>query len=200
MAFLIWKLLESQKKLAHALAEAQSASIAKTTFLSNMSHDIRTPMNAIMGFTTIAMKNDPKPEVQNCLKKIEDSSEHLLSLINDVLDISSIESGKIKYEPVPADLNAVTDGVLNIMNGFLVNRDLQFHIHKEKLEHPYVLADVVRIREVLVNILGNAVKFTNDGGNVTFEMESRPGKDSKHFSKPIVMDEVVKTIARNLSR
>ena len=181
MAFLIWKLLESQKKLAHALAEAQSASIAKTTFLSNMSHDIRTPMNAIMGFTTIAMKNDPKPEVQNCLKKIEDSSEHLLSLINDVLDISSIESGKIKYEPVPADLNAVTDSVLNIMNGFLVNRDLQFHIHKEKLEHPYVLADVVRIREVLVNILGNAVKFTNDGGNVTFEMESRPGKDPKHI-------------------
>ena len=161
-----------------------------------MSHDIRTPMNAIMGFTTIAMKNDPKPEVQNCLKKIEDSSEHLLSLINDVLDISSIESGKIKYEPVPADLNAVTDSVLNIMNGFLANRDLQFHIHKEKLEHPYVLADVVRIREVLVNILGNAVKFTNDGGNVTFEMESRPGKDPK----PIVMDEVVKTIARNLSR
>ncbi len=181
LGFLIQRLFISQKKLTRALEEAQTANVAKTTFLSNMSHDMRTPMNAIMGFTTIALKNDPKPEVESCLKKIEESSEHLLSLINDVLDISSIESGKIKYAPVPTNIETLTDGVLNIVNGFLVNRDLNFHVHRTEVEHPYVLADVVRVREVLVNILSNAVKFTNDGGNVTFEMESRPGKDEKHI-------------------
>ena len=165
--------------LVHA---AENANQAKTTFLNNMSHDIRTPMNAIIGFTNIAMKLNPKPEVKECLKKIDSSSEHLLSLINDVLDISRIESGKIKYLPVPVDINTVADTVLNIMHGFLANRSIDFQVKVDKAETPYVLADAVRIREVFVNILGNAVKFTEDGGQITFEASCLPGVDEKHMT------------------
>ena len=172
---------ERQKILQDALTEAQHANRAKTTFLNNMSHDIRTPMNAIMGFTNIALKQQPNPEVKDCLDKISESSEHLLTMINDVLDISRIESGKIKYTPVPVDISTVTDVVLDITNGFLLNRDLTFKICRTKLETPYVLADPVRIREVLVNILSNAVKYTDDGGTICFETAYQVDADEKHL-------------------
>ncbi|MGN1090075.1 MAG: ATP-binding protein, partial [Huintestinicola sp.] len=157
------------QELENAVHIAQNASLAKTTFLNNMSHDIRTPMNAIMGFTGIALKQDTNPEVRNCLEKISQSSEHLLTLINDVLDISRIESGKIKFNPAPVKITDITDIVLSIVHGFLTNRNITFNTNIETPETPYVLADSVRIREVLVNILGNAVKFTDDGGTITFE-------------------------------
>lgn len=160
---------------------AESASKAKSTFLSNMSHDIRTPMNAIIGFTNIGLKQNPTPELKNCLEKISNSSEHLLTLINDVLDISRIESGKIKYTPLPIDIREVTDTVLNIMHGFLSNRNINFRTRRTRIETPYVIADAVRIREVLVNILGNAVKFTDDGGSIIFEMNYYPWEDDKHI-------------------
>lgn len=169
------------QKLENAVQIAQNASLAKTTFLNNMSHDIRTPMNAIMGFTGIALKQDTNPEVRNCLEKISKSSEHLLTLINDVLDISRIESGKIKFTPAPADITEVTDTVLSIVHGFLTNRNITFHSNISAPENPYVLADSVRIREVLVNILGNAVKFTDDGGTITFETSYRQGADPNHI-------------------
>ena len=164
-----------------AMIAAESASKAKSTFLSNMSHDIRTPMNAIIGFTNIGLKQNPTPELKNCLEKISNSSEHLLTLINDVLDISRIESGKIKYTPLPIDIREVTDTVLNIMHGFLSNRNINFRTRRTRIETPYVLADAVRIREVLVNILGNAVKFTDDGGSIIFEMNYYPWEDDKHI-------------------
>ena len=164
-----------------AMIAAESASKAKSTFLSNMSHDIRTPMNAIIGFTNIGLKQNPTPELKNCLEKISNSSEHLLTLINDVLDISRIESGKIKYTPLPIDIREVTDTVLNIMHGFLSNRNIYFSTRRTRIETPYVLADAVRIREVLVNILGNAVKFTDDGGSIIFEMNYYPWEDDKHI-------------------
>lgn len=170
-------------ELENAVHIAQNASLAKTTFLNNMSHDIRTPMNAIMCFTVIALKQDTTPEVRNCLEKISKSSEHLLTLINDVLDISRIESGKIKLNPVPVDITEVTDMVLSIVHGFLANRNIiTFNTRLAEAEKPYVLADAVRIREVLVNILGNAVKFTDDGGSITFETSYRYGADSRHIS------------------
>ena len=134
-----------------------------------MSHDMRTPMNAIMGFTGIAMKNNPSDEVKNCLEKIDESSEHLLSLINDVLDLTRVESGKVKYNPVPTDLKSITDSALDITKGFLTNRDISFKIQREEAKIPNVLVDPVRLRDVLVNILSNAVKFTPDGGTITFE-------------------------------
>ncbi len=126
-------------------------------------------MNAIIGFTGIAMKNNPSDEVKNCLEKIDESSEYLLSLINDVLDLTHIESGKVKYNPVPADVKNITDSALDIIKGFLTNRDINFKIQCEDAKIPNVLADPARLRDVLVNILSNAVKFTPDGGTITFE-------------------------------
>ena len=169
------------QKLADAVHTAENANRAKTIFLNNMSHDIRTPMNAIIGFTNIARKYNPKPEVENCLQKIRESSEHLLTLINDVLDISRIESGKIKFAPIGVDIVEVADTVLSIMYGFLSNRNITFHTHLAVPETRYVLADAVRIREVLVNILGNAVKFTGDGGSITFTSDYLPGADDRHM-------------------
>ena len=168
--------------LEDAVRTAENASRAKTTFLNNMSHDIRTPMNAIIGFTNIALKQEPNPEVRTCLHKISNSSEHLLTLINDVLDISRIESGKIKSAPIPVDITAITDTVLSIIHGFLSDRNIAFHTNLEAPETPYVLADSVRIREILVNILGNAVKFTEDGGSITFEASYHPGADKRHIT------------------
>ena len=169
------------QKLEDAVRTAEDANRAKTTFLNNMSHDIRTPMNAIVGFTNIAMKQDPKPGVKGCLERIGESADHLLTLINDVLDISRIESGKIRFAPIPVDITEVADTVLSIMYGFLSNRDIAFHTRLETPDSPYVLADAVRIREVLVNILGNAVKFTEDGGSITFEADYFPGADERHM-------------------
>ncbi|MCI7131886.1 MAG: ATP-binding protein [Lachnospiraceae bacterium] len=173
---------ETNKELNRLRMEAESANAAKSIFLNNMSHDIRTPMNAIIGFTNIALKHDPKPEIRSCLDKISDSSEHLLALINDVLDISRIESGKIKYVPTPVDIVEVSDSVLTIMYGYLSDRDITFQTEIAEPQKRYVLADAVRVREVLVNILGNAVKFTNDGGTITYTVSFHPGKDENYIN------------------
>ena len=167
--------------LSDAVAAAETANRAKSTFLSNMSHDIRTPMNAIIGFTNIALHQDSVPEMHNCLKKIEESSDHLLSLLNDVLDLSRIESGKVEFSPVPANITAVTDSVIEIVKGMLLNRELNFEVHREPLQNPYVMTEPVRIREILVNILNNAVKFTKDGGTIRFDAGNRPGADAQHI-------------------
>ena len=175
---------EEQKQkqlLMNAAEEADAANKAKSAFLLNISHDIRTPMNAIIGFTNIALHQNMVSDIHDSLKKVQQSSNHLLSLLNDVLDFSRIESGKVTISPEPVDINQLTDNVQAIMNGLLYNRDLQFKVHRENLKNPYVLADVVRIREVLVNLLGNAVKFTKDGGAITLDISSYPGADEKHI-------------------
>ena len=184
LLLLVYSLLASRKKQMEALKEAQNANaanIAKTTFLNHMSHDIRTPMNAIVGFTDIALKLKPDRKVENYLKKIRQSSEYLMTLMNDVLDISRIESGKLEYKPVPVDLGDMVNTVLSIARGYTENRDLIFTVSTEKLKNPYVMADELRIREVLLNIISNAVKFTKDGGTISFAAESRPGKDEQHI-------------------
>ena len=183
LLLLVYSLSVSRKKQMEALKEAQdanAANIAKTTFLNHMSHDIRTPMNAIVGFTDIAMKRKPDKEVENCLKKIRQSSEYLMTLINDVLDISRIESGKLEYKPVPADLRNIINTVSSIARGYMENRDLNFCVSREELKTPYVMADELRIREVLLNIISNAVKFTKDGGTISFVAENCPGNDEHH--------------------
>ena len=172
---------QKAKEMAVLAEQAQAASKAKSTFLSNMSHDIRTPMNAIIGFTNIALHQDSVPEMHNCLKKIEESSDHLLSLLNDVLDLSRIESGKLEFSPVPANITAVTDSAIEIVKGMLLNRELNFEVHREPLQNPYVMTEPVRIREILVNILNNAVKFTKDGGTIRFDAGNRPGADAQHI-------------------
>ena len=173
---------QKQKQLLMTAAEeADAANKAKSAFLLSISHDIRTPMNAIIGFTNIALHQNMVSDIHDSLKKVQQSSNHLLSLLNDVLDFSRIESGKVTISPEPVDMNQLADNVQAIMNGLLYNRDLQFEVHRENLKNPYVLADVVRIREVLVNLLGNAVKFTKDGGAITLDISSYPGADEKHI-------------------
>ena len=183
LLFLVYSLSVSRKKQMEALKEAQdanAANIAKTTFLNHMSHDIRTPMNAIVGFTEIAMKRKPDKEVENCLKKIRQSSEYLMTLVNDVLDISRIESGKLESKPVLVDLRDILNTVLSIARGYIENRDLNLYVSREELKTPYVMADELRIREVLLNIISNAIKFTKDGGTISVVAENCPGNDAHH--------------------
>ena len=181
---------QKQKQLLLEAAEkADAANKAKSTFLFNMSHDIRTPMNAIVGFTDIALHQNSVAEIHDSLEKVRESSKHLLSLLNDVLDLSRIESGKAVFFPEPVDITKLTDSVLAIMNGLLYNRDLKFEVYRERPKNPYVLADATRIREVMTNFLSNAVKFTKDGGTVTLDISSHPGEDDKHMvARYIVKD------------
>ena len=173
---------DANRELERLRAAAESANAAKSTFLNNMSHDIRTPMNAIIGFTDIAFKQHPSPEVKNCLDKISVSSKHLLALINDVLDISRIESGKLMYAPAPVDIAEVSDSVLAIMQGYLSGRNITFRAESDTPPSRCVLTDAMRVREVLVNILGNAVKFTPDGGSVTYSVSYLPGSDARSMT------------------
>lgn len=181
---------QKQKQLLmKAAEEADAANKAKSAFLLNISHDIRTPMNAIIGFTNIALHQNSVSDIHDSLEKVQKSSNHLLSLLNDVLDFSRIESGKVIISPEPVDITQLTDNVLAIMKGLLYNRNLKFEVHRERPKYPYVLADVARIREVLVNLLGNAVKFTNDGGTITLDISNYPGMDEKHIiTRYVVQD------------
>ena len=173
---------QKQKQLLMTAAEeANAANKAKSAFLLSISHDIRTPMNAIIGFTNIALHQNTVSDIHDSLEKVQKSSNHLLSLLNDVLDFTRIESGKVTISPEPVDITQLTDNVQAIMNGLLYTRNLKFELHREIPKNLYVLADVVRIREVLVNLLGNAVKFTKDGGKITLDISSYPGADEKHI-------------------
>lgn len=183
--FIYQKSKEEERKqkqlLLEAAEKADAANQAKSTFLLNMSHDIRTPMNAIIGFTNIALHQNVVADIHGSLEKVRESSNHLLSLLNDVLDLSRIESGKTVFSLEPVDITGLTDNVLAIMKGLLYNRDLKFEVYRERPKNPYVLADAARIREVLTNLLSNAVKFTKDGGMVTLDISSHPGEDDKHM-------------------
>ena len=178
-----------KQQLLEAVEKADAANQAKSTFLLNMSHDIRTPMNAIIGFTNIALHQNAVAEIHESLEKVRESSNHLLSLLNDILDLSRIESGKTVFSPEPVNITELTDNVLAIMKGLLYNRDLKIEVYRERPKNSYVLADAARIREVLTNLLSNAVKFTKDGGTVTLDISSHPGEDDKHIvARYIVRD------------
>lgn len=158
---------ERAEEMASLAEQAKAASQAKSVFLSSMSHDIRTPMNAIIGFTKIALEKNPDPSIRKDLEKIEISSHHLLTLLNDVLDISRIESGKVKFQPKPVDLSAIHRGILEIMRGLIANRHLTLWESASLFPDTYVMADEVRLREVLVNLISNAIKYTKDGGRIS---------------------------------
>ena len=183
------RLLDQQEKnnlkLKAAAEEAESASRAKTEFLSHMSHDIRTPINAIMGMTGIAIKNIGNQEkVADCLGKIDGSSQHLLSLVNDVLDMSRIESGKTVMNSEVFSLKECLNNCASIISGQLVNRDIALIRDFEGIDAPAVLGDELHLRQVFINILGNSVKFTPDGGSITFrafEEEVTEGKTTFVF-------------------
>lgn len=160
--------LDRQKKdLEDALAAAQHANRAKTTFLNNMSHDIRTPMNAIIGFTSLAAAHiDNKEQIQDYLSKITTSSNHLLSLINDVLDMSRIESGKVKIEEKETSLPEVMHDLKTIVQADISSKQLEFYIDTADVVNENVLCDKLRLNQVLLNLLSNAMKFTKPGGIV----------------------------------
>lgn len=161
--------LDAQRTdLQDALAAAQHANQAKTTFLNNMSHDIRTPMNAIIGFTSLAAAHIDNPEqVRDYLKKIATSSNHLLSLINDVLDMSRIESGKVKIEEKENSLPEILHDLKTIVQADITSKQLDFYIDTVDVVNEHVLCDRLRLNQVLLNLLSNAMKFTEPGGMIS---------------------------------
>ena len=170
----------SDRKMNQALSEAvraaETANKAKSTFLSNMSHDIRTPMNAIIGFTTLAVSNiDDKKRVRDYLGKILSSSNHLLSLINDILDMSRIESGKIHLEETEVSLSDVLHDLKTIISGQIHAKQLELYMDAMDITNEDVYCDKTRLNQVLLNLLSNAVKFTPAGGTVSVRIRQYPG-------------------------
>ena len=158
-----------QAETANALHKAEEASAAKTEFLSNMSHDIRTPINGIMGMLDIAEENfDDQARVRDCMKKMRGAASHLLSLVNDVLDMSKIESGSMKMLNAPFDLRVLLDSCCGIVEGQITERKMTFTKQIGPFWHPYLIGSELHIRQVLINILSNAVKYTPDGGEINF--------------------------------
>ena len=169
--------LQSRIALKDAYDAANRANRAKTEFLSNMSHDIRTPMNAIVGMTAIAGANVNDPErVKDCLGKITQASRHLLSLINEVLDMSRIESGKVSLMEEDFNLAELVDNLVVLAKPDAAAHNHQFSVHLEQIEHEEVTGDSLRIQQVMTNILSNAVKYTPDGGKIVFSIAERPSR------------------------
>ena len=168
---------ELNAKLQVAVEKAESANRAKSTFLSNMSHDIRTPMNAIIGFTTLAISNiDDKDRVKDYLTKTLASSNHLLSLINDVLDMSRIESGKIHLEEVEVNLSDVLHDLKTIVSGQIYAKQLELYMDVMDVTDEDVYCDKTRLNQILLNLLSNAIKFTPAGGTVSVRVRQLAGK------------------------
>ena len=185
---LVRKEQEQNKMLAEALAEAQYANHAKTTFLNNMSHDIRTPMNAIIGFTSLAATHiDSKETVQNYLSKIITSSNHLLSLINDVLDMSRIESGKVKIEEKEANLPEIMHDLKTIVQADVKAKQLEFYIDTLDVTNENIICDKLRLNQVLLNILSNAMKYTKSGGMVSVRVIQLPGAPEGYASYQFIV-------------
>ena len=155
------------KKLRSSAKEADLANKAKTDFLSTMSHDIRTPMNAITGFTTIAQKNiDDKNVVNDSLHKINLASNHLLTLINDILDISKVESGKLNLSPQNISLVEIVENLINISQPLIKEKKLKFNINVNEINIENLYADKLRLNQILINILSNAIKYTEPLGSI----------------------------------
>lgn len=166
--------MKQKAQIEDALLRAESASKAKTKFLSNMSHDIRTPMNAIIGFTTLAITHiDNNERVLGYLKKIAVSGNHLLSLINDVLDMSCIESGKLHLEEMECNLSDMIHDLENMLTIEMQSRNLKFSVDIAEVINQQIICDRLRLNQILLNLLGNAMKFTNSGGSVSVKVTEK---------------------------
>ncbi len=178
--------LESKQLLEEALIRANRASEAKSTFLSNMSHDIRTPMNAIIGFAALANNHiDESERVREYLEKINASSAHLLSLINDILDMSRIESGKISLDEQVSDLPEIIAGLRTILQPGLDEKHLSFTVDAQNITDTHIVCDKLKLEQVLLNLLGNSVKFTEDGGRIELSASEERLSDERalyHFA------------------
>lgn len=168
--------MEKKSILENALMQANRANKAKSVFLSNMSHDIRTPMNAIVGFTTLAMTHiGQKEQVEEYLKKIMTSGNHLLSLINDVLDMSRIESGKMHLDEKPCSLPEILHGLQNILQADVNAKQLELFVDTVEVYDEEIYCDKLRLNQVLLNLLSNAVKYTGAGGKITMRITEKAG-------------------------
>ncbi len=163
---------ESMMALKEAFNSAEEANRAKSDFLSRMSHDIRTPLNAITGMTNIAKLHiEDREKVKDCLSKIESSSGHLINLVNEVLDMSKIESGKMCLAEEAFDLDNVIGNVHNIMSQHASAKDIHFEVHRENIRHNMLIGDATRLEQLMINIISNAIKFTPSGGIVDVMVE-----------------------------
>lgn len=165
---------ETKREMAN-LEKAELANKAKSAFLFNMSHDIRTPLNAMLGFTDMAIKNiDDKPKALDCLKKSKLSSEHLLSLVNDVLDMSRIESGKVELDLNPVNIEENGDDYVPMLKSLAEKKNVGFRFVRHDIQNRYVYVDFLRLNQVLINIVSNAVKYTPSGGFVSVDITQIP--------------------------
>ncbi|MDE5859483.1 MAG: response regulator, partial [Oscillospiraceae bacterium] len=173
--------MEKKNILENALMQANRANKAKSVFLSNMSHDIRTPMNAIVGFTTLAMTHiNQREQVAEYLKKIMTSGNHLLSLINDVLDMSRIESGKMNLDEKPCSLPDILHGLQNILQADVNAKQIELFVDTVDVYDEDIYCDKLRLNQVLLNLLSNSVKYTGAGGQITFRITEKSGAPDGH--------------------
>lgn len=176
------ELEDKNRELELAIKQEAKANRSKQEFLFNMSHDIRTPMNAIIGFTSLAQSHlDDKELLDSYLKKISTSSEYLLSLINDVLDMSRIESGKLKIEESHVNLPSILDDIRDIVSSNVQKKQLNFNIYTIDLKDENVLTDPLKLKQVLLNVVANAIKFTPSGGYVNLSLVQKDGYGSYDF-------------------
>lgn len=177
---LIKKERQQEMALQAAYDAAEAANKAKTDFLSNMSHDIRTPMNGIIGMTAIAAAHiDDKERVKDSLQKITQASKHLLSLINEVLDMSKIESGKVKLIEEEFNLSDLVDNLLTMTNAQIEEHHHELCVNISGVKHEAVIGDSLRIQKLFTNLMGNAVKYTQDGGKISLSITERPSNQAK---------------------
>ena len=180
---------EKHERTEREKIHAVESSLAKSRFLFNMSHDIRTPMNAIIGYTNLALKEPVSPETKGYLEKVIASSQHLLALINDILEMSRIESGKIELEYVPADLCTIFDGMRDLFSEQMKQKKIDFQVHTSQVQNRYVWCDRKNLNRVLLNIISNAYKFTPEGGAVTASvMETGSAEHDYHSYEIRVKD------------
>ncbi len=178
-----------EKEMEVKKIQAEQSNRAKSTFLSNMSHDIRTPMNAIIGYTTLIKKEKNLPEqVIEYLNKIENSNKHLLALINDILDMSRIESGKMELEISKSDLIKVMDNLRDLFSTQMVTKSIDYSVTVEKIENNFVMCDVPRLNRVLLNLVSNSFKFTPAGGKINVSLTQTGAEDEVGFYELRVKD------------
>jgi len=174
------------KHLKTSMEEIKYANEAKTRFLSSMSHDIRTPMNAIIGMTTIAAKRiDDKIQVSECLNQITRASNHLLTLINDVLDISQVESGKLSLNPIIFSLAESVSNIISIAQPPIKEKNMDFEIHARNIKYEHIYADELRINQILINLISNAIKYTPEGGKVLLDIEEQQSEKGHNMVRII---------------
>ena len=198
-----------QEELEDAKLAAEYANKTKSTFLFNMSHDIRTPMNAILGFTEMAKKyKGDQEKVDECHDKVTSAGNHLLSLINDILDMARMENGKIKIETRPVSITESVDNLVTMIGSLAVDKNIDFKVKCNNLDHDFVYADALHVNQIILNIISNAIKYTNEGGSVHYiatELPSAiPGKATYEFKVSDtgigMSEEFVKNIFETYSR